>query len=202
MRSLFRRVMNCLTFSRATSNRFCGWKSSASIELDISKAIMMLMPSVFDWADRPAARGRARATTSPAIATLRKTISVLVTPRPARGSFASNAVREKVIAPPGRFLRHHHQAGSTSNSTSAIGLWKSITGKRGRPASRSSNMRGLRGPSGGRPFRSQDRHMADLTEVEGYQAFHGATRPQRRGGWRVSLADDDYLLPGWPLHLQ
>ena len=37
-----------------------------------------------------------------------------------------------MIAPPGRFRRHHHQNGSTSKSTSAHGLWKSIVWKAGK----------------------------------------------------------------------
>ena len=58
--------MNCLTLSFATSSRFCGWKSSDSIELERSIAMTMLIPSLLTFSVCAPERGRASATISPA----------------------------------------------------------------------------------------------------------------------------------------
>ena len=62
IRSDVRRAMNCLTVAFATSIRLFGLKSSASIELDKSIAITMLMPSLVCVSTCAPERGRASAT--------------------------------------------------------------------------------------------------------------------------------------------
>jgi len=98
MRSLFRIWTNCRTFSRATSSRFCGWKSCASIELEMSKAMTMLMPSEVTSSARAPERGRASAIIPARSATLRSRKRTRVMVRPARGPLASAATRENTIA--------------------------------------------------------------------------------------------------------
>ena len=129
MRSLDRMAMNCLTFSRATSSLFCGWKSSASMELEMSNAMTMLMPSVVDCSARPAERGRASAMINPMRTRFRAITSARAIARPARGPLARMPTRENTIAAGLRRRRHTHHAGMNSRSTNTHGEPNSRCGK-------------------------------------------------------------------------
>jgi hypothetical protein len=78
--------MNSLAVCFATASRLSGWKSSASIELERSRAMTMLMPSPRIVSIRAPVRGRAIASTSAAIAMIRSSTS---TARPASAPRAS-----------------------------------------------------------------------------------------------------------------
>lgn len=121
MRSLRRPRMNCLTFSLATSSRFCGWKSSESIELERSMASTMLMPSLVMFSAAAPVRGRASATMSAASTRLRSAKSARAQRRPARGPCARTSAREKTIAAGRRRRRQIHQAGRTTRASSTHG---------------------------------------------------------------------------------
>src|SRR5215203_6845824 len=85
MRSEERAFTKDLIRSRATSSRFCGWKSWASIELEMSNATTMLIPSDVDVTACAPARGRARATTPLTSARFRSSARKRAIPRPALG---------------------------------------------------------------------------------------------------------------------
>ena len=91
MRSLLRAATNCLILSRATSSRFCGWKSCASIELEMSNAITMLIPSLVTSSACAPARGRASATMPTRARGCAAARACARCPRPARGPRASTA---------------------------------------------------------------------------------------------------------------
>ena len=121
MRSELRLCTNCLIFARATSSRFCGWKSIASMELEMSKAITMLMPSLVDVSARAPERGRASAMMPAISARLRRMASVREMPRPACGPRFSTGTREKTMAGGRRRRASSHHTGSSSRSSSHSG---------------------------------------------------------------------------------
>ncbi len=93
--------MNRFTTSFATSSRFCGVKSCASIELERSIARTMLMPSLVMFSECEPERGRDSATIVDASSRLRKRKSMNGVRRPARGPLARTETRENTIAPGG-----------------------------------------------------------------------------------------------------
>ena len=106
--------------------RFCGWKSSASMELEMSMVSAISIPSLLTRSARAPDRGLAMATTSAAIASARSQGTHFTKRSAGRGPRTSTVAREKgmVCLPTSRRRCHQSHRGTSSSNSNTDGCAK------------------------------------------------------------------------------